>query len=146
MLDYAGYGRGKPAGEVSEGTSATDSTPPSSLGRKVAVPDEIERIVQAARAVAQSDVASTAGVARLVDSAATLGAVVARMKLGEQPRLLTVNVTALADLHREDDSLTASLTGEPQRSDSDGRRELHTAVEVRSGEGVWLGDVTLVWA
>jgi hypothetical protein len=110
------------------------------------VPDEIERIVHAARAVAQSDVASTAGVARLVDSAATLGAVVARMKLGEQPRLLTVNVTALADLHREDDSLTASLTGEPQRSDSEGRRELHTAVEVRSGEGVWLGDVTLVWA
>ena len=105
-----------------------------------------EDVIAAARATAEAGVEGAEKVTRLVAAAETVGAVIARLALGAKPQLLTVMVTALVDVIRHDDALSAALAADPFLARTDDRSELHTAIEIRDGDGRWLADVELVWA
>jgi hypothetical protein len=102
-------------------------------------------IIAAAKATAEAPLEGAEKVTRLVTAAETLGAVLARIALGAKPRLLTVIVTALVDVIRPDDALAASPAADPFLARTDNRSEVHTAIEIRDGDGRWLAEVELVW-
>ena len=108
--------------------------------------DDQERIIAAARAVATSGSDATGPATRLISSAETLAAVLARVELADEPRLLSVTAVPLADVAGVKDMLRALPASVPRLVDTDDRRELHMTVEVRDGEDNWLGDVQFVWS
>jgi hypothetical protein len=104
-----------------------------------------ERIIAAARAVATGDTDAIGPATRLISTAGALASVLARLELADEPRLLSVTAMPLADVASVRDLLRALPAGTPRYVDTDDRRELHVTVEVRDGEGNWLGDVQFVW-
>jgi hypothetical protein len=104
-----------------------------------------EQIVAAARAVAAGGTDATGPATRLISTAEALASVVARLELADEPRLLSVTATPLADVARVKDVLRAIPASTPRFLDTGDRRELHVTVEVRDGEDNWLGDVQFVW-
>jgi hypothetical protein len=111
----------------------------------VSPPDPGE-FIAAAKATAEAQLECAEKVTRLVTAAETLGAVLARLALGSKPQLLTVTVTALVDVIRPDDALSAAPAGDPFLARTDNRSELHTAIEIRGDDGRWLAEVELIWA
>lgn len=105
-----------------------------------------ERIIAAARAVAAGATDATAPATRLISTAEPLASVLARLELADEARLLSVTATPLADVASVNDTLRAIPASPPRFLDTDERRELHMTVEVRDGEGHWLGDVQFVWS
>jgi hypothetical protein len=105
-----------------------------------------ERIIAAARAVAAGGADAAGPATRLISTAEALALVPARLELADEPRLLSVTATPLADVARVKDMLRAIPASAPWFLDTDDRRELHTTVEVRDGEGNWLGDIQFVWS
>jgi hypothetical protein len=105
-----------------------------------------ERIISAARAVATRGTDATGPATRLISVAEALASVLAQLDLAAAPRLLSVTATPLADVASVDDMLRALPASAPRFVDTDDRRELHMTVEVRDGEGAWLGDVQFVWS
>jgi hypothetical protein len=105
-----------------------------------------ERIIEAARAVAADGTDATGPATRLISTAEALASVLARLELAEEPHLLSVTATPLADVGNVKDMLRATPASTPRFLDTDDRRELHTTVEVRDGEDNWLGDVRFVWS
>jgi len=104
-----------------------------------------ERIIAAARAVAAGGTDATGPATRLISTAEPLASVLARLELADEPRLLSVTGTLLADVASVDDMLRALPASTPWFVDTDDRRELHMTVEVRDGQDNWLGDVQFVW-
>jgi hypothetical protein len=104
-----------------------------------------ERIIAAARAVATGGTDATGPATRLISTAEALASVLARLELVDEPRLLSVTAMPLADVASVRDLLRALPASTPRYVDTDDRRELHMTVEVRDGEGNWLGDVQFVW-
>jgi hypothetical protein len=104
-----------------------------------------ERIIAAARAVASGGADATGPATRLISTAEALASVLARLELADEPRLLSVTATPLADVASVKDLLRALPASTPRFVDTDDRRELHTTVEVRDSEDNWLGDVLFVW-
>jgi hypothetical protein len=105
-----------------------------------------ERIIAAARAVATGGTDATGPATRLISTAEALATVLAQLDLAAAPRLLSVTATPLADVASVKDMLRALPASAPRFVDTDDRRELHMTVEVRDGEGNWLGDVQFVWS
>jgi hypothetical protein len=108
-------------------------------------PPDLGEIIAAAKATAEAQLDGAEKLARLLTAAETLGAVLARLALGSEPKLLTVIVTALVDVIRPDDALSAAPAGDPFLARTDNRSELHTPIEIRGGDGRWLAEVELVW-
>ena len=104
------------------------------------------RIIAAARAVADSGSDTTGPATRLISAAEALASVLARLELADEPRLLSLTATPLADVARVKDILRAIPASTPRFLDTDERRELHMTVEVRDGQDNWLGDVQFVWS
>ena len=104
-----------------------------------------ERLIAAARAVAAGGTHAIEPATRLISAAEALASVLARLGLADEPRLLSVTATPLADVARVKDMLRAIPASAPRFVDADDRRELHVTVEVRGGEDNWLGDVQFVW-
>jgi hypothetical protein len=104
-----------------------------------------ERIISAARAVAAGGTDATGPATRLISTAEPLASVLARLELADEPRLLSILATPLADVARVKDMLRAIPSNTPRFVDTDGRRELHMTIEVRDGQDNWLGDVRFVW-
>jgi hypothetical protein len=104
-----------------------------------------ERIIAAARAVANGGTDATGPATRLISTAEALASVIARLELADEARLLSVTAMPLADVARVKDMLRATPAGAPRFVYTDDRRELHMTVEVRDGEDNWLGDVQFVW-
>jgi hypothetical protein len=105
-----------------------------------------EAIIDAARAAARANSDAVRSITRLIGVAETLGSVLARIELGREPQLLTVTVTALADLIDEQELLRALPAGEARLTTTGEACELHTPIELRNSAGRWLGDVLLVWS
>ena len=105
-----------------------------------------ERIIAAARAVAAGGTDAVGPATRLISTAEPLASVLARLELADEPRLLSVTAMPLADVAGVKDMLRALPASTPRFVDTDDRRELHMTVEVRDGEGNWLGDVQFVWS
>jgi hypothetical protein len=105
-----------------------------------------DQIVAAARAVAGGGTDATGPATRLISTAEALASVLARLELADEPRLLSVTATPLADVARVEDMLRAIPASAPRFLDTDDRRELHMTVEVRDGRDNWLGDVQFVWS
>jgi hypothetical protein len=105
-----------------------------------------ERIIAAARAVAGGATDATGPATRLISTAEPLASVLARLELADEPRLLSVTATPLADVASVKDMLRAIPASTPRFLVTDDRRELHMTVEVRDGEDNWLGDVQFVWS
>ena len=104
-----------------------------------------DQIVAAARAVAAGGTDATGPATPLISTAEALASVLARLELADEPRLLSLTATPLADAARVKDMLRAIPTGPPRFLETDERRELHMTVEVRDSEDNWLGDVQFVW-
>src|SRR6516225_5077466 len=104
-----------------------------------------EQIIAAARAVAAGGTDATGPATRLISAAEALGPVLARLELADEPRLLSITATPLADVAGVKDMLRAIPASTPRFLDTEDRRELHVTVEVRDGEDNWLGDVLFVW-
>jgi hypothetical protein len=104
-----------------------------------------ERIISAARAVAAGGTDATGPTTRLISTAEPLASVLARLELADEPRLLSILATPLADVARVKDMLRAIPSNTPRLVDTDDRRELHMTIEVRDGQDNWLGDVRFVW-
>jgi hypothetical protein len=104
-----------------------------------------ERIISAARAVAAGGTDPTGPATRLISTAEPLASVLARLELADEPRLLSIIATPLADVARVNDMLRATPASAPRFVDTDDRRELHMTVEVRDRRDNWLGDVQFVW-
>jgi hypothetical protein len=109
-------------------------------------PPDPEQVIAAAKATAETHVHGAQKVARLLTAAESLGAVLARLALGGKPELLAVMFTAVVDVIRHDDALSAAPAADPFVARIDNRSELHTTIEIRDGDGRWLADVELVWA
>ena len=69
----------------------------------------------------------------------------ARLELADEPRLLSILATPLADVAGVKDMLRAIPSSTPRFVDTDDRRELHMTIEIRDGQDNWLGDVRFVW-
>ena len=108
--------------------------------------DDQERIIAAARAVAAGGPEATGSATRLISTAEPLASVLARLELADEPRLLSVTATPLADVAGVKHMLRAIPASTPRFLDTDDRRELQMTVEVRDGEDNWLGDVQFVWS
>jgi len=108
--------------------------------------DDRERIIAAARAVAAGGPEATGSATRLISAAEALASVLARLELADEPRLLSVTATPLADVAGVEDMLRAIPASTPRFLDTDDRRELHITVEVRDGQDNWPGDVQFVWS
>ena len=104
-----------------------------------------ERIIAAARAVAAGATDATGPATRLISTAEPLASVLARLELADEPHLLSIIATPLADVACVKDVLQAIPASASRFVDTDDRRELHITVEVRDGEDNWLGDVQFVW-
>jgi hypothetical protein len=104
-----------------------------------------ERIIAAALAVAAGATDATGPATRLISTAELLASVLARLQLADEPRLLSVTATPLADVASVKDMLRAIPASTPRFLVTDDRRELHMTVEVRDGEDNWLGEVQFVW-
>jgi hypothetical protein len=104
-----------------------------------------ERLIAAARAVAAGGTDAIEPATRLISAAEALASVLARLELADEPRLLSVTVTPLADVARVKDMLRAIPASAPRFLDTGERRELHMTIEVRDGQDNWLGDVQFVW-
>ena len=107
--------------------------------------DDQERIIAAARAVAAAGPEATWAATRLISAAEALASVLAWLELADEPRLLSVTATPLADVARVKDMLRAIPAGAPRFLDTGERRELHMTIEVRDGQDNWLGDVQFAW-
>ena len=70
----------------------------------------------------------------------------ARLELADEPRLLSLTATPLAEIAGVKDMLRAIPADPPRLLDTDERRELHMTIEVRDGQDNWLGDVQFVWS
>ena len=105
-----------------------------------------ERLIAAARAVAAGGTDAIEPATRLISAAEALASVLARLELADEPRLLSVTATPLADIAGVEDMLRAIPASTPRFLDTDDRRELHITVEVRDGQDNWLGDVQFVWS
>jgi hypothetical protein len=104
-----------------------------------------EQIIAAARAVAASSTDATGPATRLISTAEPLACVLARLELADEPRLLSVTATPLADVASIKDVLRAIPASTPRFLDAGDRRELHMTIEVRDGQDTWLGDVKFTW-
>ena len=104
-----------------------------------------EPIISAARAVAGGGSDATGPATRLISTAEPLASVLARLELADEPRLLSIIATPLADVAGVKDVLRAIPASAPRFVDTGDRRELQMTVEVRDGEDNWLGDVQFVW-
>ena len=105
-----------------------------------------ERLIAAARAGAAGGTDVIEPATRLISAAEALASVLARLELADEPRLLSVTATPLADIAGVEDMLRAIPASTPRFLDTDDRRELHITVEVRDGQDNWLGDVQFVWS
>jgi hypothetical protein len=105
-----------------------------------------ERIMAAARAAAAGATDATGAATRLISMAEPLASVLARLELADEPRLLSVTATPLADVASVKDVLRAIPASTPRFLVTDDRRELQMTVEVRDGEDNWLGDVQFAWS
>jgi hypothetical protein len=105
-----------------------------------------EQIIAAARAVAARATDAAGPATRLISTSEPLASVLARLELADEPRLLSIIATPLADVAQVKDMLRAIPASAPRFVDTDDRRELHVTVEVRDGEDNWLGDVQFVWS
>jgi hypothetical protein len=105
-----------------------------------------ERFILAARAVAAGGIDAIGPATRLISAAEALASVLARLELApDEPRLLSITATPLADVARVKDMLRAIPAGAPRFLDTGERRELHMTIEVRDGQDNWLGDVRFAW-
>jgi hypothetical protein len=104
-----------------------------------------QRLIAAARAVGKGGTDAIEPATRLIFAAETLASVLARLELADEPRLLSVTATPLADVARVKDILRAIPASAPQFLETGERRELHMTVEVRDGQDNWLGDVQFAW-
>jgi hypothetical protein len=104
-----------------------------------------ERLIAAARAVAAGGTDAIESATRLISAAEALASVLARLELADEPRLLSVTATPLADVARVKDMFRAMPTSAPRFLDTGERRELHMTIEVRDGQDNWLGDVQFAW-
>ena len=107
---------------------------------------DLERMIAAARAVATGGTDATGRATRLISTAEVLASMLARLELGDEPRLLSVTAMPLADVASVKHMLRAIPASTPRFLVTDDRRELHMTVEVRDGEDNWLGDVQFVWS
>jgi hypothetical protein len=105
---------------------------------------ELDPTGAVARAIAGSRTeAQLAGV--MIQAAVPLGAAAASLHTGTDMRLLTVTLIGVTDSGGED-ALVLGLSHSPPASESDGHAEVQTAVEVRTMNRKWVGEVTLDWA
>jgi hypothetical protein len=104
-----------------------------------------ERLMAAARAVAAGGTDAIESATRLIAAAEALASVLARLELADEPRLLSVTATPLADVARVKDMFRAMQASAPRFLDTGERRELHMTIEVRDGQDNWLGDVQFAW-
>jgi hypothetical protein len=104
-----------------------------------------ERLIAAARAGAAGGTDVIEPATRLISAAEALALVLARLELADEPRLLSVTATPLADVARVKDMLRAIPASAPRFLDTEGRRELHMTIELRDGQDNWLGDVQFAW-
>jgi hypothetical protein len=104
-----------------------------------------ERLIAAARAVAAGGTDAIEPATRLISAAEALASVLARLELADEPRLLSVTATPLADVARVTDMLRAIPASATRFLDTGERRELHMTIEVRDGQDNWLGDVQFAW-
>ena len=103
-----------------------------------------ERLIAAARAVAAGGTDAIEPATRLISAAEALASLLARLELADEPRLLSVTATPLADVARVN-MLRAIPASAPPFLDTGERRELHMTIEVRDGQDNWLGDVQFAW-
>src|SRR6516225_8535967 len=83
-----------------------------------------EQIIAAARAVAAGGTDATGPATRLISTAEPLASVLARLELADEPRLLSVTATPLADVAGVKHMLRAIPASTPRFLDTDDRREL----------------------
>src|SRR6202035_853084 len=84
-----------------------------------------ERIISAARAVAGRGTDATGPSTRLTSTAEPLASVLARLELADEPRLLSIIATPLADVARVKDMLRAIPASAPRFVDTDDRAPSH---------------------
>ena len=87
------------------------------------------RLIAAARAVAAGGTDAIEPATRLISAAEALVSVIARVELGDEPRLLSVTATPLADVARVKDMLRAIPASAPPFLDTGERRELRMTIE-----------------
>jgi hypothetical protein len=104
-----------------------------------------EQIISAARALAAGGTDATGPATRLISTAEPLASVLARLELADEPLLLSVTATPLADVASVKDVLRAIPASTPRFLDTGERRELHMTIEIRDGQDNWLGDVQFAW-
>jgi len=106
---------------------------------------ERDTALEAARTISKGGMPELATLAERLDSAAIVAATAAWAVIGRRPRLLTAQLTAVADNDASPEAWRATVTT-TQVLDDQEPREVRIDVELRGADDHWLGEATFFWA